>query len=126
MAENNLRPLNDKELNGILETILPLLAALNAEGYCLGEVEGEDGKTTHVFGSIAEVTKADTAPTPVLPLSEALEIVQRISNNESFERTTFDKIGNMIVRLFVSVGGLEEDVAKKIKEEMRLRDSMIN
>ena len=126
MMENNLRPLNEKELHGILETILPLLAALNAEGYCLGEVETEDGKLTHVFSSIEEVTKANTSPTPVLPLSEALELIQSFSGSESFQKTAFSKIGDMIVRLLISVNGLQEDVGKKLEEGMKAKNSMIN
>ena len=126
MATNNLRPLTNKELDGILETILPLLAALNAEGYCLGEVEAEDGKITHVFSSIAEVTRSDTSPTPVLPLSEALKLMQNFSGNKSFEKTAFDKIANMIVRLLLSVNGLQEEVRLKITDENEVKNSMIN
>ena len=126
MMEKNLRPLNEKELNGILETILPLLAALNAEGYCLGEVEEEDGRLTHVFSSIAEVTKSSTSPTPVLPLSEALELMQNFSGTKSFQKTAFDKIGDMIVRLLITVDGLQNAVDKKLEEGKDIKDNMIN
>lgn len=124
--ENNLRPLNEKELDGILETILPLLAALNAEGYCLGEVEEEDGKLIHVFSSIAEVTKPNVSPTPVLPLSEALEMIQNFSGTESFQKTAFDKIGDMIVRLLITVNGLENAVDKKLEEEKDAKKNLVN
>jgi len=124
--ENNLRPLNEKELDGILETILPLLAALNAEGYCLGEVETEDGKQTHVFSSIAEVTKMNTSPTAVLPLSEALEMIQNFSGSDSFQRIAFDKIGDMIVRLLITVNGLQDAVDKKLEEEGEAQKYMMN
>lgn len=124
--ENNMRPLNEKELSVILETLLPLLATLNAEGYCLGEIEKEDGSFTHVFSAIKDVTKNGAGPTPVLPLSEALEMVQNFSYEKSYNHLAFNHLGNMIVRLLLSVDGLYEDIHKKLEEVRTVKNDMIN